>query len=318
MAGVLGQAYFLLAPYLRQDQTTTNVPSIKKAINETRFNVLIAFFLAAIYSMGGILIEYLDGRLQLDGSYLAGFALYFAGMLALLCTKEILPAINEKSMLVFNLLFVYLILAYWQPLFQLNTWLGALIAIPTLATIVNSLARIQIGNFWKVFFYGWYLVIALTFLLFQYLSADWVFLGFDDNWTPIQTGPATLAYTNCLNGIPGVPCGAISIWQVLVTGAALLYLLTHVMALFRMVPWPQKHTPYRRVIKEWKEYLQMIAGKFGDEQLHPMMAVIIIAGIAVVLLANASLHFAEDLTLINGLLLATQWLGQPSRPPALT
>ena len=294
-AGVFLQAAWLL----KQSRTSRGI--------QAKVILLISLFTAGYWAAVrlSIGVPFLDA--------LPYYVLMWCFLFAVLFRDEVLPQITEETVLIFNVLFAYLAFKHFSPLLLANPVLLAGFLLPTLAAVGNAFVNKPLGFKARLFFYAWFLAITIFLIGFQSLVNPtlWLALG---NLTLVENGfPLPLEFQGCIGGQGPLICDRFFGPEILLLGATLLYLMIYATTLFLLVPWPQKHLPYRDTLRHWRKHLERMAGKFSIEQMEPAKAGLLLAGLLGVLLANNVLKAVDDATAISTLLLATQWLGRSPR-----
>lgn len=82
-------------------------------------------------------------------------------------------------------------------------------------------------------------------------------------------------------------------------GMILLYFSAHLIYLFNLVPWPNRHKPYSQTLKEWQVYLKFLKNRFQDTQAHISLPLTILVTLSVLVFINTRYRIFSEQTLIN-------------------
>lgn len=146
---------------------------------------------------------------------------FFAFMFALFFKEDILPVINEKTLLSYSLTFWYAYLAIFYKPTLFHNILLFLFLIPTGATLCIALIKYKLNFFWKLFFYSWFLIIVVSIGLFQF-SYHHLTIFFVSSRLP---------------WVGTVDC--------MLTGMAFLYLVVNATYIFELIPIPGKNQSWK-------------------------------------------------------------------------
>lgn len=244
---------------------------IWRRMKKTDYLALTGFLaLAAVYSP-------LLAEGKLTGSYIYdGFVIFyfvFPAFYLMYFKKMILPAIDERVLLVWNILFIYATASFFG---KLGLWAVAVATIFIGAIIILLVKNMQLSPKIKSIFYLWYLFIVLTLGIMQ--------LGFGDLLTANNPVTAFLG------------------------GMASLYLFVCVIQIVRMIlPFPSKRQTPEERMAEWRDDARLMADKFCGQQVPPrqMLAVAVLA--AALIAANSYFGLMRLSTLIAVVMVATAY-----------
>ncbi len=233
--------------------------------------ILIAFVLS--------LIAFLPGKretvynLYLHILVVAGFfSFFFAAMFQ----KQILPRINEQTVLIFTVVLWYVFIVYlFLPVCI------PLLLIPTFATLYISFSNAELGYKSRIFFYSWFLVIVVALAVSQF-----------------SFGTISL--------FMGQKFDVINPIEMFFTGMAFLYLVSYVFYVFYLIPFPGKRQSISERIEQWKEYLALLSSKYSTDQMNPINAVLILLSGFGILFLNHFLDLVSDYLIINAMIVLSQ------------
>jgi signal transduction histidine kinase len=199
---------------------------------------------------------------------LSFFFIIFSISFGAISQKEILPEINEQTIISFTLVFWYIYILYFHPsLSGFWTWLAL---IPSSGVLIICFINARLGFFWKLFFYTWFLLIIVFLSIFYFSFGN---LSFFFNQENIKT---------------------LSPLDVFSTGMAFLYLVANIWYIFELIPISGKYQTIGDRIREWKEYTKLLTGKYSDYQLRPVHTGLIITFQGGILFLNYFLKFLPD------------------------
>jgi len=179
-------------------------------------------------------------------SFLFIFVLYFSAAFAFFFRDEILPVINEGTILSFTIVFWFVAIenfSYFCIPFLFLTLFA------TAGTLVLTFTKIKIGFYSSVFFYGWFLVMSLFIGIMQ------------------------AAYA--LNS------NSLSIFDAFILGMFFLYLVSHslyistIITIPRSYSWPPNLSKY---VSKWKKNVRCFADRYANLQISLPVALLIIFG----------------------------------------
>lgn len=219
--------------------------------------------LCLAFASMGLIFSSEDGRLFIGpndnlGEHILLFAFLFSITFGWFLKDFIMKSINEQTLVVFSLLFLYF---YVQKQAIIGFFGYVFLAFIAL-TVINGLISWSLNKFFKVILYVWYLFMIVYFAATQFSPS---------NFEPLLSNSPTA-------GITGI--------TMLLTGMAFLYLTIHAWYLIQLIPIPGKTQTFRERIREWREDMDLMASKFSDEQAHPLNVLLIIAGVGAILVFN--------------------------------
>jgi hypothetical protein len=206
--------------------------------------------------------QHLNGDYNFPMHLLISF-FYFVLAFAILFKDDILPAINERTLLIFTMIFWYahisfagLDMFYFQPI----TWFAA----PFSALVLfHAFAPVVVGFRTKVWLYVWFLI-SVTSVSYQYFSASFL----QTFWNSDHLYQVTAL-------------------DAFLTGSTFLYLGSNIFYLTDLIPIPGKRQKWSDRMKQWREYIQLLGKKYEGYQLRVWQS----AGILVFLGSLFSLNY---------------------------
>ena len=218
---------------------------------------------------GIALSAFLPGKKEtvyIFSNHLIGFFSLVAILTAFQFKDKILPWIDEQAALSLNLVFLYSVVThtFWGKEFLLP-----ILMVPTLATILNAIVPIHLEKKLKIFFYVWYLVLMVGLVLFQFSYARLFHLS------------------------------AISLVDAFLFGMTTSYLVIHAWYLYEFVPIPGKRQSIEDRMKQWGEFIDMMAARFTDKQVTSVQGIAIISIQIFSLVGNYFWKFMPDYILTN-------------------
>ena len=210
------------------------------------------------------LVEGLRGETD-NGLYLAKvfglFLIIFPFLYLLMFKKKVFPAIGERILLVWSVLFVYVISRYS------NTTLTVIVTAISLAIIVLLVANKKMPKAAKTIFYLWYIIIVAVFGALQF-DIEALFRHID----------AAMFF---------------------IKGMASLYLMMCIWQIAQMVPLPAKNQSMSSRMAEWHDDVNFMARKFSDRQVPPGDMALTAAAAMALIAANAYFNFVSLPDLIS-------------------
>jgi hypothetical protein len=199
-----------------------------------------------------------------------GSAFIFAIVFAIGYRKEIMPAIDERMILIFTILlcFVCLGFSWWT-----GTALGlSILGIAVIAALALALTDYKLNWPLRLIFYAWAIVMATVFAGLQLASA------FNSQQTLIDF---------------------------FFSGMIFMYAISFITYVLYMIPLPGKFQSFADRIQQWKEYLELMGNKYSNKQMSKIEAVIIIIALGGAYLINSLLGIIPTLLFVNIVLLLT-------------
>ena len=177
-------------------------------------------------------------------AYYIMFVIFFSIVFAITFRNEILPVINEGTILSFTIVFWFVLLENFN---YFCIPLVAIAVIASIGTLVLAFTKIKIGFYSSVFFYGWFLIMSLFIGVMQ------VLYFFVDK-----------------PSISGI--------DAFVFGMLFLYLMANYIYIFMLIsvpPFPNPAT-FSKDIKNWKRDMQYFAVKYSKHQMPLPVSLLII------------------------------------------
>lgn len=141
--GLLIQSYFLLKPYMEDDEIIHNIAGAAGA--SLVLNVFLQLIVCMKHSLPPDLTIFLISSIFF---YIVIFAIAFSYI--------ILPVISKQFLVIYNLVFIYYV--------YINHWHLDIFLLPTIVVFINAFTRYQPPNFVKFLFYVWYLMMSIIML----------------------------------------------------------------------------------------------------------------------------------------------------------
>ncbi len=260
--GVVGQAFF----------------SLGSKMDKNVFGLILT---SLLFSVAGFCPGKRERSYDLP-SHVAGSFFLFSLMVATLLKKQLLSKISEHTLLVYNLIFIYLCLKYIPSGGQVRVFFLALLAVPSFAVLVNSLVKIVLPVALEVAFYYWYIVMSVAMLLFKFPVGDFAFL---------KTTAASPDYLG-----------------VFLAGMVFFILVTNSFYIFEMIPIPGKRQSWADRMREFKEHIQIISDKYDDSQMKASETLLLILLQGGALYLNHAKGWFNDGIIVNFSILFIPWL----------
>ena len=193
-------------------------------------------------------------------SFLFMFVIYFSAVSAFAFRDEILPVINEGTILSFTIVFWFVAIENFSY-FLTPLLIFGLIA--TIGTLVLTFTKIKTGFYSSVFFYGWFLAMSL-------------FIG-------IMQAAYVLANPS------------LSVFDAFILGMFFLYLIAHYLYFFTIFSIPRNPSGPLSIsgyIRAWKRNVQCFTDKYSNLQISLPVALLIIVGEVGAFILNYYYNFA--------------------------
>lgn len=202
----------------------------------------------------------------------------FSVMFALAFSQDILPAIGERMLLSYTMIFWFAFLAYFYHGTGFQQVLAALMLIPTIATVLLALWRPKMTFTLKLIFYTWFLclVVGLGLLQFPFYQLKLFVRSQEVPWVSPQ--------------------------ESISAGMAFLYLLANATYIFYLIPIPGKHQSMADRMKQWHAFTDLMTLRFDDDVSTHRLALALLGAQFLVLLLDLRLHWIPRGTLINALI----------------
>jgi hypothetical protein len=227
------------------------------------------------------MVAFLPGKNESEYNLYAHCVLYiFCFILSCsgIFSRKILPKINERSLLLFNVQFLYFGIVKLYPVIGHHpiAFIPLFIAgICSLSVLINAIIPVKPPRWAKIYFYAWYLVmsVGMLFLIFpagillDILSMDRI---------------VKLGWLQCVT-----------------SGMIAVYLGLNTLNVFLLIPIPGKGQSFENRIKDLREHIAMLNSKYEDEQLKPIESILLLCASLGFLLLNHFVIKFENLTIIN-------------------
>lgn len=165
----------------------------------------------------------------------------FAVIFALAFKEDILPAIGEKLLLSYSLIFWFAFFSYFHRPTVLHKALLVLMLVPTAATVGIAYRRTALNFTLKLMLYTWFLCIVVGLGLFQFpfYQLKLFFQNQEIPWvTPLESVSA---------------------------GMAFLYLAANATYIFYLVPIPGKNESWAERMQRWHEFTDLLTRRFDAD-----------------------------------------------------
>lgn len=250
-----------------------------------------------LFSLGCSLLGLLPGKHERNytlTTHLLFCLLIFICSVAVAFREALLPRVNEKILLAYTLTLWYAFFSFCYEPGPLSYSLGALFIAPTLGVLWLALTERPLSFGLKLSFYGWYLLMVVFMVLFQF-SYSYLL--------PFFSETAALEAT---------PAGA------LLSGMAFCYMVVNGTYIFHMVPVRGKNESREEAHRRWHGWVDLMTGRFNDgAQLSGAQAFFLVLLLGGFLAGNYFCNFISAATAVNlGILIPLLLMPGEVRPPA--
>ncbi|MFH0875659.1 MAG: hypothetical protein V1859_07005 [archaeon] len=201
--------------------------------------------------------------------------LYFAFLFSIYFKKEILPVIDERTLLLFNIILINLVATYlmiWRNFILLA------ITLPTLAVLYITFSVNKLNFASKLLLYIWFLIMNISLIIFKFSFGAMSFF-FNEaeitSYSPID---------------------------IFLTGMVFLFLVSNAVYIFELIPIPGKHQSFSDRIKQLKEHICVLVSKYSDEQIKPWFGLFLIVILGGGFYLNFIFHIIPNEILMNFLI----------------
>lgn len=198
-------------------------------------------------------------------------ALFFAGSYGLFFKRKILRKINKESLLIWNLILVYVLLR--GSLF-FNNFTALFVGVMSLPVVINLFFPLDKRYAWRVFLYVWFL-----FILVGIASSHFAF--------------SSLAFF--FNHGSNIPLGGVEMFLI---GASFLYISINVLYIIELIPLAGKHQSQAKRIEEVKADMAVLASEYDTNTAGLKRSFLIILIAIVFLGSNYFINFIKDNLLV--------------------
>jgi hypothetical protein len=203
----------------------------------------------------------------------------FAVLFAIAFKQDILPAISEKLLLSYTLIFWFAFFSYFYRSALLQNLLLIVLALPTVATLWVAWRRPTLNFTLKLVLYTWFLGIMVGLGLFQFPFYQLRLFMQDQN-------------------IPWVtPHESIS------AGMAFLYLAANATYLFYLIPIPAKNESWADRMQHWHAFTALMTQRFDADVAAHRATWGLLCGEALLLALDYRFHWIAPGILINNLII---------------
>lgn len=204
----------------------------------------------------------------------------FSGVFGIFFRKEILPVLNEGTLLVLSIALWYVFFAYYPSFTGTTTLLICLILIPmTMGTLLLAFTNYVVGPELIVVLYTWFLVMVVSLGLAQF--PIWSLSLFFN-----RLGPSPLGFLD-----------------VLLTGMVSAYIVINATYILALVPIPwHRRQDFTERWREVRVHAKILIQKYSDHQLEPRESLLIILILGGLLFTNSFLKLIPDHLAVNTLI----------------
>lgn len=162
-------------------------------------------------------------------------AVFFAGAYAFIFKKKLLREINRDVLLLWNLIFIYIIL---RTPYLSGTLLVVTAGLLSLPSLVNIFYRLDKRYIWRVYFYIWFLFMIVSISLSHTTFSNLSFF--------VQKGS-------------NMPTDSLKMFLL---GASCLYIVTNLLYLLELIPFTGKHQSMSSRLREIREDMALMASRY--------------------------------------------------------
>ena len=188
---------------------------------------------------------------------------------------RLLPRIGGRILLAWNILLVFVVLhAGWT-----SPWLLVPLGIVSVLTVINAFSDIDRTFGWKVFFHAWFTTILVVLAV----------RGMDAG-----------ALGEFLTGDPAVVRRSPA--ELMVTGAATMYIVVNAFFLLGLVPLPGKNQPWKERAEEIRRHMALLAIGYVWEKDEPVRSLAVLVVLPLLLYAAARWGAGSDRVIVPAVL----------------
>ena len=204
------------------------------------------------------------------------FHFAFVFSLTVLFRKKILPEIDEVILILWNASFWYLYLGR----FGFHGLLGFLALIPSCASLLVGIFRVEPDGLTKILMYVWFLImsLAITAMLF-----------------PIE---------EVIQNRPLPPTRSFFM------GMLFFYAFSYLLSILNFIPIPDKHQSFRERLDQVRDHAYLIAYKLSDFQYPPQFMLAMLSLTALGMYANYSFQLVDEKLLLTVVLSLIPFIGE--------
>jgi hypothetical protein len=256
---------FILGIFLQVFLSINFFADSKKSL----WSIAKALGLSLIFPLISLLLTQEDSQKTQYAIIFITWCVLFGVSIMVFFKNEIVPMLNEQSLLVINLITLYLAIKSNFPFVLLCIYLS----ISTLI-IINALVPRQPKRWQEVAFFAWYFILIITI--------------------PI----AHFNYVELYNNLIGKTANS-SVVLPLALGMTFCFVLIHLWFLFEFIPYRHEGESAIGARMRKEEIKSFFASKYEEDvQLHPLGALLLIAVVAGLLIANYYFWFVSDSLII--------------------
>ena len=217
------------------------------------------------------------------GLHLFGMCLVAAFAFAKTFQKRIISAVGARSLIILNILVVFLIVNRWG----FSQYIFAIILIPTLATLINGFTDLGKYFFWQVFFYTWFAIMLVFIGLLNFGFNEFIkIFSFD------------------------VENSGIFYLNTFILGSAFLYIVTNIWFVIGLIPYKRKDQTYGERIQEIKKHMQLLAYGYIWEKENRGINFLLLVSLLVLMVLNFYYRKVDDKLVITAALALMPILGR--------
>ena len=189
--------------------------------------------------------------------------------------ERLLPRIGGRILLAWNILLVFIVLrAGWTSPFLLVP-----LGIVSTLTVVNAFSDIDRRFGWKVFFHAWFTTILVVFAV---VGMDFGPLG------EMLTGSPVLMKRSPL--------------EMMLTGAAIMYLVTNAFFVVALIPLPGKGQKWKERVEEIRRHMELLARGYVWEKDDPLRSLAVLVALPLLLFATARWGVGIDHVIVQAVI----------------
>lgn len=227
-------------------------------------------------------------------SHLFAYFIVFAFCFAILFRDKILSKIDENTVLFFTMAFWYVLISKFG-LGIFSSWTIFLLIPFSVFAFLDAFINWVIPYVLKVLLYIWFLLMNFVLLVIYFVLPLWGYFFAVKGLLPVVSPLDALLY-----------------------GGVSLYLIGNFFYLFLIIPIPGKHQAFKDRIREWKQYIHVLADKYDDYQLKIWEALFIFLFFGSIFVMNYFYHFVSDMILINASLICFSLFDSIMKPKTLS
>jgi hypothetical protein len=197
------------------------------------------------------------------------WCVFFCLCIMVFFKDEVVPKLNETSLLVINLLTLYLLIKNNLPVIFLGLYMFF-----SLATVLNAFIPLQPKRWQELALFVWYFILVVTIPIVHFNFVE--------------------LYNNLLGKTVNF-----SVDSPFALGMTFSFVVIHLWFLFFFIPYRGKHESWESMLVRRQEMNNFYASKYEESfQLSPLVAVLVIASVVGLLAINYYFNFIPDTFII--------------------